>query len=182
MGIRVLAVVSAVAVVYVVLWLAFSDLSAVYVDGLIPRFFSAVPSSVCSGRKHMACFGNTFLAAGTTAFLFLRDPAGRVASFSRPSRPVRPSLRLREALGMTGGIHTLIPRMSFSGRLAFWEAMSPWSPLSFPRRALLPIHREDLSGAPAEEPEETAAWRECARFRIWPGYSVPCAPPPSRPP
>lgn len=110
-GSALLAGLSAAAVIYVVLWLAFSDLSAVYVDGLVPRFLSLRPfRTLLAEEKILRYFLNTFVAAGVTALLVppLLLPAAWLLSRARPALSAH-AFAAVQALGMTGGIHSLIP-------------------------------------------------------------------------
>ncbi len=107
----VLAVVSAAAVVYVTVWLSLSDLSAVYVDGLVPRFLSLRPYlEVLRDEGILRYFLNTLIAAGSTALLVpaVILPAAWLLTRARPARSAQ-AFALIEALGMAGGIHSLIP-------------------------------------------------------------------------
>lgn len=105
------AVASAAAVVYVTLWLSLSDLAAVYVDRLLPRFLSFRPYvTVLRDEGILRYFLNTLVAAGATALLVppVILPAAWLLTRARPARSARVFAFL-EALGMTGGIHSLIP-------------------------------------------------------------------------
>ena len=105
------AALSAVLVIYVLLWLSFSDLSAVFVDALLPRFFSTRPyRSVFIDEGILRYFLNTLVAAGSTALLIplFSLPAALWLSRAGKARSAKAFAAL-EALGMAGGIHSLIP-------------------------------------------------------------------------
>lgn len=105
------APLSAALVIYVLLWLSFSDLSAVYVDALLPRFLSARPyRSVLVDEGILRFFLNTLFAAGITALLvpLFSLPAALWLSRVGKARSAKAFAAL-EALGMAGGIHSLIP-------------------------------------------------------------------------
>jgi multiple sugar transport system permease protein len=105
------APLTAILVIYVLLWLSFSDLSAVYVDALIPRFLSARPyRSVLVDEGILRFFLNTFFAAGITALLIplFSLPAALWLSRAGKAQSAKAFAAL-ETLGMAGGIHSLIP-------------------------------------------------------------------------
>jgi len=104
-------ITSAVAVLYTTIWLAFSDLSAVYIDGFAPRFLSLRPFLVVLREEGIfRYFLNTLVVAGATALLvpIVIFPAAWLLSRARPEQTAR-VFGFAEALGMTGGIHSLIP-------------------------------------------------------------------------
>ena len=108
---RIFAVASAVLVIYVVLWLSFSDLSAVYIDGLLPRFISLRPyATILREEGILRYFFNTFLVAATTALLvpIFTLPAALALSRTTARRSAK-AFAFLQALGMTGGVHSLIP-------------------------------------------------------------------------
>ncbi|MDP2791904.1 MAG: ABC transporter permease subunit [Rectinemataceae bacterium] len=108
---KAIAFGSAAAVIYAVLWLSFSDLSAVYIDRLLPRFLSVRPYlTILRDEGILRYFWNTFLAAGATALLIplFTLPAALALSRARASRSAK-AFAFLQALGMTGGIHSLIP-------------------------------------------------------------------------
>ena len=108
---RILAIASAVAVIYAVVWLSFSGLSAVYIDRLLPRFLSFRPYlTILRDEGILRYFWNTFLAAGATALLIpaFTLPAALALSRAKADRSAK-AFAFLQALGMTGGIHSLIP-------------------------------------------------------------------------
>lgn len=108
---RIFAVASAILVIYVVLWLSFSDLSAVYIDGLLPRFISLRPySTILREEGILRYFFNTFLVAAATALLIpiFTLPAALALSRTTARRSAK-AFAFLQALGMTGGVHSLIP-------------------------------------------------------------------------
>ncbi|MFA6366088.1 MAG: ABC transporter permease subunit, partial [Candidatus Hydrogenedentales bacterium] len=108
---RIFAVASAVLVIYVVLWLSFSDLSAVYIDGLLPRFISLRPyATILREEGILRYFFNTFLVAAATALLIpvFTLPAALALSRTTARRSAK-AFAFLQALGMTGGVHSLIP-------------------------------------------------------------------------
>lgn len=108
---RIAAPLSAAAVLYAVLWLSFSDLSAVYIDRPWPRFLSFRPYlRVLFDEGILRYFANTFLVAAATALLvpFFTLPAAWFLSRSRPERAAR-AFAFIQAIGMAGGVHSLIP-------------------------------------------------------------------------
>jgi ABC-type glycerol-3-phosphate transport system permease component len=113
-GTRVLAagmLVSAVLVLYMVLWLSFSDLQAAYIDRPVPRFFTLENfRRIFAEEGILRYFGNTLLAAGATAVLVpvITFPAAQAVVKMRPARAGR-LFSLVQVLGLLGGIHALIP-------------------------------------------------------------------------
>jgi ABC-type sugar transport system permease subunit len=108
---KIAAPLSAGLVIYVLLWLSFSDLSAVYVDAPLPRFLSARPYRVVLMEEGiLGYFLNTLFAAGITALLIplFSLPAALGLSRAGKVRSAKAFASL-EALGMAGGIHSLIP-------------------------------------------------------------------------
>lgn len=108
---RGFAIASAALVLYAVLWLSLSDLSAVYIDSLAPRFLSARPYlTVLRDEGILRYFLNTFLVAAATALLIplFSLPAAWFLSRGKAARSAK-AFAFLEALGMTGGIHSLIP-------------------------------------------------------------------------
>ncbi len=108
---QVAAPLSAGLVIYVLLWLSFSELSAVFVDALVPRFLSIRPyRAVLAEEGILGYFLNTLLAAGITALLIplFSLPAALWLSRAGKARSAR-AFAFLEALGMAGGIHSLIP-------------------------------------------------------------------------
>jgi ABC-type sugar transport system permease subunit len=106
-----LCVLSALAVIYAVLWLSFSSLSAVYIDSAIPRFISSTSyRSIIRDESIFRYFFNTFIVSALTAILIpvVILPAAWKLTRVQPSRSVK-MLAFIEAMGMTGGIHSLIP-------------------------------------------------------------------------
>ncbi|HEY9054079.1 MAG TPA: ABC transporter permease subunit [Rectinemataceae bacterium] len=104
-------VISSAALLYAVVWLSFSDLPAAYLDSLLPRFLSARPFRLVLGEEGiLKYFLNTFLVAGTAAFLapLVVFPAARALSRS-PSAASAKAFAGVQALGMAGGMHSLIP-------------------------------------------------------------------------
>jgi len=108
---KIIAVASACLVLYAVAWLSFSDLSAVYIDSFIPRFLSLRPYQTILGDEGiLRYFFNTFLVAAATALLipFFTLPAAWSLSRASPKRSGK-AFAFMQALGMAGGIHSLIP-------------------------------------------------------------------------
>lgn len=108
---RIFAVASAILVIYVVLWLSFSDLSAVYIDGLLPRFISLRPyATILREEGILRYFFNTFLVAAATALLIPIFTLPAALALSRTTaRHSAKAFAFLQALGMTGGVHSLIP-------------------------------------------------------------------------
>ena len=108
---RLLVIASAALVLYAVAWLSLSDLQAVYIDGLLPRFLSARPYlTVIRDEGILRYFLNTFLVAAATALLIplFVLPAAWSLSRAKSGRSAK-AFAFLQALGMTGGIHSLIP-------------------------------------------------------------------------
>ena len=108
---RIIAAASAFLLLYAVVWLSLSDLSAVYIDRIAPRFLSLRPfKTILRDEGILRYFFNTFLVAAATAALIplFVLPAAWVLSRANPRRSARVFAFL-QALGMTGGIHSLIP-------------------------------------------------------------------------
>ncbi len=108
---RAAAVLSAALVIYATLWLSFSGLSAVYIDRLVPRFLSARPYlEVVRDEGIFRYFLNTFLVSAVTALLvpLFTLPAALALSRGSAARSTR-LFGFLQGLGMTGGIHSLIP-------------------------------------------------------------------------
>lgn len=106
-----LSIVSAALVLYAVSWLSLSDLSAVYIDSLTPRFLSLRPYiTVLRDEGILRYFLNTFLVAAATALLIplFVLPAAWSLSRTEPRRSAK-AFAFLQSLGMTGGIHSLIP-------------------------------------------------------------------------
>jgi len=111
LGASALAVLSAALVLYATAWLSLSDLSAVYIDGFLPRFLSFRPFiAVVRDEDIFRYFLNTLLVAGATALLvpLIVFPAAWLLARSGKDRKAGIFASI-EALGMTGGIHSLIP-------------------------------------------------------------------------
>ncbi|MDX9827971.1 MAG: ABC transporter permease subunit [Spirochaetia bacterium] len=109
--VKLAAPLSAALVLYVLLWLSFSDLSAVFVDGLVPRFLSSRPyRTVLVEEGILGYFMNTLFAAGITALLIplFSLPAALWLSRAGKAQSAK-AFTFLEALGMAGGIHSLIP-------------------------------------------------------------------------
>jgi len=107
----IIVVASSLLVIYAVLWLAFSDLSAVYIDGILPRFLSLRPFAVVLGEDGIArYFLNTMIVAGLTAVIIplVAMPAAWALSRAGAARSAK-AFAFIEGIGMTGGIHSLIP-------------------------------------------------------------------------
>ncbi|HWR12144.1 MAG TPA: ABC transporter permease subunit [Rectinemataceae bacterium] len=108
---RIFALASAALVIYAVLWLSLSDLSAVYIDRPLPRFLSLRPYlAVLRDEGILRYFFNTFLVAAATALLipFFTLPAALALSRATARRQAK-AFAFLQALGMTGGVHSLIP-------------------------------------------------------------------------
>lgn len=108
---RLIAIASAFLVLYAVVWLSLSDLSAVYIDRIAPRFLSLRPfKAVLYDEGILRYFFNTFLVAAATAALIplFVLPAAWALSRANPRRSAK-AFAFLQALGMTGGIHSLIP-------------------------------------------------------------------------
>lgn len=106
-----LAILSAGLVLYAVAWLSLSGLSAVYIDRLAPRFLSLRPfQTILRDEGILRYFFNTFLVAATTALLipFFVLPAAWSLSRAKAGQSAKVFAFL-QALGMAGGIHSLIP-------------------------------------------------------------------------
>lgn len=109
--IKIIAVASACLVLYAVVWLSLSDLSAVYIDSFIPRFFSLRPYQIILRDEGiLRYFFNTFLVSAATALLipFFTLPAAWSLSRASHKRSAK-AFAFMQALGMAGGIHSLIP-------------------------------------------------------------------------
>lgn len=102
---------AALLVLYMVLWLSFSDLQAAYIDRPVPRFFTFENfRAVFAEEGILRYFGNTFLAAGATALLvpLVTFPAAWAAVNMRAGGEGR-LFSLVQVLGLLGGMHALIP-------------------------------------------------------------------------
>jgi multiple sugar transport system permease protein len=102
---------AAVLVLYMVLWLSFSDLQAAYIDRPVPRFFTLENYvSVFVEEGILRYFGNTFLVAAATGLLvpLITFPAAYAAVKMRPAGAGR-LFSLVQVLGLLGGMHALIP-------------------------------------------------------------------------
>jgi len=111
LGAKILFPLTAALMLYVLIWLSFSDLSAVYVDAILPRFMSLKSYKTVLVDEGILCyFFNTLLSAGSTALLvpiFALPPAIWLSRAGK--RQSARAFSILQALGMAGGIHSLIP-------------------------------------------------------------------------
>jgi multiple sugar transport system permease protein len=122
-----LMLVAALLVLYMVLWLSFSDLQVAYIDRPVPRFFTLENyRAVFVEEGILRYFGNTLLVAGLTALLVpaVTFPAAYAVVRMRPAGAGR-LFSLVQMLGLLGGMHALIPLFALFRHLGLINTYVP---------------------------------------------------------
>jgi multiple sugar transport system permease protein len=103
--------VSTLLIIFMLLWMSFSGVSACYVDRLIPRFLTGKNFiRLITQESIFRYFLNTTIVAGATALLIpLFTFPTAVWLSGKSDRFVYGFLTFVQALGMLGGMHSLVP-------------------------------------------------------------------------
>lgn len=110
-GVSIFFTFTAVLVLYLLFWMSFSALDAVYFDALIPRHLSGISyRRIFAEENILRYFLNTLLVAGITgcAIPFVAFPAAGFLSYAG-KRFSGGFLTFIQVLGIAGGMHALIP-------------------------------------------------------------------------
>jgi len=120
-------ILSCLALLYLVVWMSLSEVSAVYVDTLLPRFLS-FSSFLRVFREEgiLRYFFNTLLVAAVTAVLIplFTFPAAAYLARSRPSFSSG-VLTFVQVMGIVGGMHSLIPLYAIFRSLGLIDSYVP---------------------------------------------------------
>jgi ABC-type sugar transport system permease subunit len=119
--------ISSAAIVYLLLWMSFSGVSACFIDGLIPPH-AGIESyiSVVRDENIFLYFKNTLIVAGLTGLLipFISFPAAIFLN-NRGKIFAAGFLTFLQILGITGGMHSLIPLYSVFSRIGLTNSYVP---------------------------------------------------------
>ena len=123
----VLMILSCAILLYLVLWMSLSKVSAVYVDTLVPRFLSFSSfTRIFVEEGILRYFLNTLLVATATAALIplVSFPAAARLARSRPSVSSG-VLTFVQVMGIVGGMHSLIPLYAIFRSLGLIDSYVP---------------------------------------------------------
>ncbi len=120
-------IVSSAAIIYLLLWMSFSGVSACYIDQLIPPH-AGIESfrRIFSDEHIMIYFRNTILVAGITGILSpaVSFPAA-IWLHNRGRGTTIAVLTFIQILGITGGMHSLIPLYASFERIGLINSYIP---------------------------------------------------------
>jgi multiple sugar transport system permease protein len=123
----VLMILSCAVLLYLVLWMSLSRVSAVYVDTLLPRFLSFSSFvRIFIDEGILRYFLNTLLVAAATAAIIplVSFPAATYLARSRPSFSSG-VLTFVQVMGIVGGMHSLIPLYAIFRTLGLIDSYVP---------------------------------------------------------
>ena len=115
------------AVLYLLVWMSFSAVSATYIDSIIPRFFSTSSyRDVVVEEGIFRFFINTLIVSGLTAVIIplLTFPAATFMVW-KGQKFSRGFLTFIQVIGIAGGMHTLIPLFSLFHYIGLTNSYTP---------------------------------------------------------